>query len=299
MKQFILSFLLLHSASAAFAQDGGGGATNSKKPKTAQVVRGIADNNIYWHAGGRFGCQSEILEEAPRGTRATRYLMQDWEVLVLRKAKTGALMDVYVRVKDRDRVVEEIELAYITFMAGVYENETGRSAFGRIEYPKGEPYHQDGDPGSELHMDLTAKYGRVRFSDVLYWGMGRIKRRNDAPADAPPGWGGHGAIAGPTKWNLHFSPQGLEVQELEAPMYCDTNPAFGEKFVLKKIRSAYADNPDPWAVASKVPLVRDLLIKLSPVQMRAILAELKARHADGSPLSPLEKLNQELIKTML
>lgn len=267
-----------------------------------QEVKGIADYSVFWHAGGRYGCQEDIVGNYPRGTKVKRYKVQGKEILVLRNAKTSALLDVYVRVKDRGRCHETIEEAYVKLIGGVYENDTGRSAFGKVtfshdEIQKGGVY--PGDPGSELHFDLFEDEKGIHLTDTLYWGMSRIKERNDAPADAPPGWGGHGAIAGPTKWVIRFTSAGLECEELEAPMYCDTYPAFGKKFVLKKVRSAYEGRPEPWAVISEEPLVRDLLKKLAPRQLRAMLADLKARHADGSPLTPLEKINQELVKRML
>lgn len=267
-----------------------------------EEIKGVADDNILWHAGGRFGSQRILLSRCPQGTKATRYLMQGREVLVLRRPKTGALIDVFVRLKDRRHVPEEIEQAYIDLLAGIYENEKGRSAFGSVTFSHDEIMKggfSAGDPGSELSFEAYDDGDGIRFTDFFYWGRNRIIQRSDMPKDAPPGWGGHGAIAGPTKWSIHFSPNGLECEELETPEYCDTYPAFGKKFVLQKVRGPYEHTTDPWAVASEQPLVRDLLIKLSPVQLKAILAEMQARHADGSPLKPLEKLNAELIKTIL
>lgn len=275
--------------------------TEVKKQPLLEIKEG-AGADVYWHAGGRFATQEELRNTYGKTCRINRYSLGGKEFLTLRSRKTGRLQDIYVRLKKKGNIVEEIQQAYIALISGIYQNETGKSAFGTVKFSKEEISkggYSGGDPGAELEFLTQVKYGHVTLSDELLWGHGRIKERNDAPADAPPGWGGHGAIAGPTKWTVRFTDAGLACEELEAPMYCDTYPAFGKKFVLKKIRGPYQDTQDPWAVASEELLVRDLLMKLAPRQLRAILAELKARHADGSALTPLEKLNQELVQSVL
>ena len=52
----------------------------------------------------------------------------------------------------------------------------------------------------------------------------------------------------------------------------------------------FYDNMDSCTVYAS----RDVL-----ADVREIIADLKARHADGSPLTPLEKINQELVKRLL
>lgn len=268
----------------------------------AEELKGPVPADALWHAGSRYGTCSDITERSAQPLKFNRYRMQGWEVLVVRHKKTGALIDIYRRIKHTREYVEEIRDAYISLLSGVYQNETGKSIFGSIQFSREEMMedgYSGGDPGAELDPEMKVSYEAIVFTDTLYWGKSRIVHRYDMPADAPPGWGGHGAIAGPTKWIIRFTSGGLTCEELESPMHCQTWPAFGKEFVLVKIRGPYEFTRAPWAIVSEEPMVRDLLNRLAPRQLNAMLSEIKVRHKDGSALKPMEKLNRELILSVL
>lgn len=289
MKRIFLFFLLLQTSVISFAQD-------------IEELTDTLPSDVLWHAGSRLTNIDQINELYQQPIKLKHYNIQGHEVLVVRHKKTNVLIDVFRRIKDNSYVGNEVVQAYLSLLNGIYQNEKGKSTFGYISFSHEEINEgglSSGDPGIDLRPEIEIGYDSVKITDILYWGMSRIVQRYDMPKDAPPGWGGHGAIAGPTKWRIRFTNSGLACEELESPQYCETYPAFGKEFLLVKIRGPYEYTRDPWAVVSEEPMVRDLLVRLAPRQLNAMLTELKTRHADGSALSPLEKLNRELILSVL
>ena len=269
---------------------------------SAQEIKGPVPTDRMWHAGMRYGNIEQIKERSKVGIRVNCYKMGDWEVLVVRNKKTGSLIDVYRCVQDNSYYVEEIINAYLSLLSGMYQNETGISTFGSVKLSHEEIMNRvyaGGDPGGDLMPMVKVTGEEVNITDILHWGERRVIHRHDTPRDAPPGWGGNGAMSGPTTWKIHFTDAGLSVEEVDAPERVTTYPAFGKKFVLKKIRGPYEDSREPWAIASKEPLVRDLLKLLAPRQLNAMLDEIKKCHTDGSQLTSIEKLNRELIRSVL
>lgn len=285
MKKLVILLMLAFVSISASAQNSGGSQSDTE--------------NVLWQAGERFGFYSEV-RRLYDNVKINRTLLRGRDILVVRQKPSGKLLDVWVRVEESGYVAEEMEHALIKLLSGIWVTPDGkRSEFGVVSFShdeimKGGFYA--GDPHSELDFQIVRDYRRIHFTGRLFWGRGRIVNRYDAPADAPPGWGGHGSIAGPTEWMLAFTDEGLEVDELYAPMYCETDPDFGKHFTLRKIRSAYEQSPDPWAVTSEEILLPDFLAKFKPALIREMLDELKARHADGSPLNAIETLNRELLQ---
>ena len=258
-----------------------------------ELLKGAIPQDVRWHNGRDHGTIDEVVNL--RQNTITRYRYGDDELLVVRNKKTRKLTDVFRRLSESVSVVEELQESLLELYAGVYQNEKGMSVFGKVKLNSGERY--DGDPGSELHFEWSEDYSHVVFSDMLVWGEHRIQQVN-APPNAPPGWGGAGAFTGPTFWLLHYSEKGLEVLETQQGINSPTYPDFGTRFVLKKIRGPYDFDTSPWAIVLVRPLNRLMLSRLSNRQLDDIISEIKKRHADGSSISPLEKLNLELVRTV-
>lgn len=237
--------------------------------------------------------------EPRKGYATTRYQWCNQEILVTRHARSGQVTDIWIAF---DGGSDEIDRLHETLLRGIYQNATGYAAFGSQDFEPRDYFADDDytrhDPGEEIFFKHSIGPKGIVYNDTIEWGSKRIQQVN-APAGAPPGWGGSGAFSGPSVWKVNFEGSALHVQELHAAHNAPTSPAFGKDFKLKRVRGPYAHTSDPWAIAAQEPLTRGQLKLLTPQLLREILAEMKRRHADGSALWPMERLNQSLIQTLL
>ena len=254
-----------------------------------EVLRGAIPKDAFWHDG------SKPCYYSPRkGQQARRYKNAAYEFLVFKNAKTGKVMDIWVRTT-YDKMYDDIVESRLDVLSGIYQNETGKAVFGKVNSPEADYY---ADPGPDIRFRCRYSYDGVLFTDTIDWGFNRIQKVNP-PKDAPRGWGGAGALSGPTTWTVRFTNDGLHVEELSTGRNCPTEPAFGKVFNLKKIRGPYWYSSDPWAITFAQPITEGQLSMLSTVQLQEILQEFDHRHADGSKPTELEQLNMSFIQTYL
>lgn len=253
-----------------------------------EKLQGSIPADICWQ-NGVYWTEHPIL----KGQTVTCYQYGPKKILVVRYAKTKMVSDIWI---EYDRTVNSLMDQRLELLQGVYQNETGYAVFGNIE-EKNKDY-QNCDPGDDIHFHYDIGPAGIVVSDTIEWGFKRIQQVNPPPG-APPGWGGAGAFTGPTLWKINFEGNELHVVEVLTGINAPTYPAFGKDFKLKKVRSPYAHAKDPWAIAAYHPLTRGSLSMLTPELLKAILAEIKSRHADGTELFPIEKLNKSLIETLI
>ncbi len=263
--------------------------TGHRPDRSMTLIPGAISEEVVWQDG------SDGFSYYPRkGKQARRYKLGNDEVLVIRNAKTGNVTDVYVR--ERDNCFADIENGRMAVLAGVYENETGKAVFGKVQDPDNR--YNDNDPGSDIRF-LHRYHDHNRFlSDTIEWGFNRIQRVK-VPPGAPRGWGGAAAFSGPSTWVIKFTDDGLAVKEIGQGVNRPTYPAFGKDFKIRKIRSPYLHSADSWAVVSEEPMLRGHLKEMSVKMLRTMLSQLSHRHKLGSPLSDLEKVNKSLIETII
>ncbi|MBO4659610.1 MAG: hypothetical protein J5637_08310 [Prevotella sp.] len=249
-------------------------------------LKGAIPEDVKWHNG------MEIFYEVPRkGIAPRRYKGAGKEFLVFKNAK-GAVTDIWVKLK---KYGQDQEDGWMAILSGVYENETGMAVFGKVNAAE---RRYEGQPGSDIRFQTKVTYDGLIFTDTIYWGANRIQEVNPPPG-APPGWGGAGALTGPTTWVVKFTGNGLHVKELGTGVNAPTHPAFGKDFTLKKIRGPYRYCADPWAVTTEQPVTRGQLELLTITQLREMLAEFDKRHADGSRLTDMERLNKSFLQTYI
>ena len=263
--------------------------TYQKTQMPFEEIKGTIPNDVEWHDGLAFH------QYAPRkGFTARRYKAAGRDILVFRNTKTGRVADVWIKT-DKEKEYDDVLEARMAMLSGVYENATGQAVFGRINAAEKE---YSGHPGNDIQFKCEYYYDHVDITDTITWGADRVQEV-DVPAGAPPGWGGAGALTGPTTWTVKFTRNGLHVCELPTGRNAPTHPAFGKDFTLKKIRGPYRHCADPWAITTERPITKGQLSMLTITQLREMMAEFNKRHADGSKLSELEQLNKSLLQTVI
>lgn len=260
-------------------------STYQKTLMPFEEIKGPISEDIRWHNGMAY------LYYAPRkGVTARRYKGAGKEFLVLKNSK-GAVTDIWMKSAEK-KYGSEIEDGWLAIFSGVYENETGMSVFGKVNAAE---RRYEGHPGSEIRFEINTSRGKYQFTDTILWGASRIQEVNPPPG-SPPGWGGAGAMTGPTTWVVKFTPDGLHVKELKTGINAPTHPNFGKDFTLRKIRGPYRYCADPWAITTEQPLTAGQLSLLTGVQLREMLSEIEKRHADGSSLTDMERLNKSFLQ---
>lgn len=243
-------------------------------------IPGEIPENSQWHNG-----RTNFYYQKRSGTIEKRYQVCDKQIIVVTGARSKKVLDVYIEYNNRG---DDIQDGLIELISGVYENEKGKSVFGKVEFQDGEE-RAYGDPGSDIKFVWNRDV--YVYADSISWGSHRMQQRTY-------GGGNGGALSGPTYWRVKYIDEGLEVWEYETGMYAPTSPDFGKHFKLKRIRGPYKHTKDIWAIASEKPLTRGQLSRLTPKQREDMILEIKARHSDGSNLTDIEDLNIRLIEGM-
>ena len=141
-------------------------------------IPGDIPEDSQWHDG-----RTSFYYVKRTGTIEKRYQVGDKQIVVVTGARTKKVLDVYIESNNRGDGIED---GLIELISGVYENEKGKSVFGKVEFQTDEE-RVYGDPGS----DISFVWNGMEFADSISWGNHRMQQRSYG--------GGHGgALSGPT-----------------------------------------------------------------------------------------------------
>ena len=278
-----------------------------------------------------------------------------WNMLVVRNTKTNAVEDILIEENDTWGVQTQFQQDIFDLYDGVYTlasvekeakkvhswSKDGKGYFGAVWLLDS----RERDPGAYLYMgNGEIQFGEGRMKSVPMPPMPKFEIRYtedgrphyfmddvELPDKATyereqenhtpmPGYGGHGALMGPTSWFIQLTENGMKVKaQLEE--YVNYYPCFGEEFTLTKERGSYEGIDGVWPVASVRPLTRGMLKMMSKEGLKLMLNEIYARHGQSfkdakvqsyfnaqswykkakkpSALTPIEKLNESFLKSFI
>ena len=279
-----------------------------------------------------------------------------WQMLVVRNSKTGNVEDIFLPEKDAAPTETQFQQDAQDLLGGVYRlrsieenapndyrpSDEDKAYFGSIWLLESRDLK---DPGAFLYTgNCQLQFGDGRMKYVEQPPMPKFEVRADEygrphfmmddvelPDEATwnrereermprPGYGGHGALMGPTLWSYQLTADGMKVHA-ELQNGVRDYPCFGQKFELTKERGYYEGIDGVWPVASVRPLTRGMLKQMTKDGLQLMLNEIYARHGQSfkdaatqtyfnsqswykkakkpSALTAIEQLNVSMLKGMI